>query len=238
MISWDYFWNAKFATASVQLLNQERNNIASFVRMSVDLSLPVRPKAESDLTNMRNDIRHVISGTASDDEDDNDSSPEMSLVDPYIVSASELYSLANFGCQQDQEAWVECFLPIIATILSKYIRHGTTPNSKKISASFWEAIHVVNGELAGKTVTGIPTAEEALIRLFIIRHDLLATIFKEHVDTLIHLLKNRSALGAPADDVPEGVDMNSVLNHHYILAPIAYVQGSVEIYDFGHSVLH
>jgi hypothetical protein len=43
-----------------------------------------------------------------------------------------------------------------------------------------------------------------------------------YVDILIHLLKNLSALGAPpADDVPEGVEENSVLHSHNI-APVKF----------------
>jgi hypothetical protein len=159
-----------------------------------------------DLTNQLDDIRRVISVTCSDDDDDGDAtSPDKPSVDPYIAAASELYSSAFFG-RQDPEAWLKRFLPIIAGV-TKY-RNGTTPKSKGTSVTFWEAVDIISGDLAGQTVSQvIRTVHEALVRLLIIRH-LLASIFKEHLDVLIYLLKHRSALGAP----PEGVDESK----HYI----------------------
>jgi hypothetical protein len=116
-----------------------------------------------------------------------------------------LYSSAFFG-RQDPEAWLKRFLPIIAGV-TKY-RNGTTPNAKKTSVAFWEAVNKISGDLAGQTVSQvIRTVHEALVRLVIIRH-LLSSIFKEHLDVLMYLLKSRSALGAP----PQGVDEKK----HYI----------------------
>ena len=160
-----------------------------------------------DLTNQLDDIRHVISGTASDADDGSTTSPDKPSVTPYIAAASELYSSAFFG-RQDPEAWLERFLPIVASV-SKY-RQGTSPKSKGTSAAFWVAVDEISGDLAGQTVSQvIRTVHEALVRLLIIRH-LLSSVFKEHLDVLIYLLKNRSALGAPA--APQGVDELS----HYI----------------------
>lgn len=128
----DHFWNSKFATASVQLLNQERNNFASFVRTAVDLSLPPRHKPDSDLTEILNNLHDLYANTATDDDsNDMNASPGTSLStpDPYVVAASELYSASFFG-RQDPDAWRQRFLPIVAAV-SKYRRGGATPNSKK-----------------------------------------------------------------------------------------------------------
>lgn len=66
----------------------------------------------------------------------------------------------------------------------------------------------------------IRTVEEALVRLFIIRH-LLSTIFKGHLEVLINLLKkHRSSIVSPPH-VPEGAVESSVLKKHYI-APVTF----------------
>jgi hypothetical protein len=119
-----------------------------------------------DLTNQLDDIRHVISGTASD-ADDGSATPDKPSVTPYIAAASELYSSSFFG-RQDPEAWLKRFLPIIASV-SKY-RQGASPKSKGTSAAFWEAVNEIIGDLAGQTVSQvIRTVQEALVRLLIIK---------------------------------------------------------------------
>jgi hypothetical protein len=68
----EHFWQSRFATASVQLVNQEQNNYASFVRASVDLSLPPRPKPDLELIKILDNLRHYAS-TPGDEEDNVDS---------------------------------------------------------------------------------------------------------------------------------------------------------------------
>jgi len=45
----DHFWKSCIATSALHYLNQERNNLALFVRTSVELSLPDRPTETSEL---------------------------------------------------------------------------------------------------------------------------------------------------------------------------------------------
>ena len=56
---------------------------------------------------------------------------------------------------------------------------------------YWEAVHkIVAIKLVGKTVSQIiKTVEESLIWLIIIKH-LISTIFKDHLDVLVLLLKH------------------------------------------------
>lgn len=141
-----------------------------------------------------------------------------SLLDPYLVIASQLYSSAFFG-RQDPDAWLQCFLPIVATATT-YRNKTSTPNSKKSSTKYWEAVNeIISSKLAGKTVSQvIKTVEEALIRLIIIKH-LISTIFKDHLDVLVYLLKQQSSLGAaPSDVILEQAMNNAVLpvTSHYV----------------------
>jgi hypothetical protein len=149
-----FFWQSSFATNSIQLVNQERNTYASFVRTSVDLSLPPPPNSSSLIT-LLNDLHEEVV--------DNDSLPDMSSENhQFLVAASELYSLALLGCQ-DPDTWRVGFLPIVATV-TKYRTGASTPNSKKERAKFWEAVNKINGELSGKTVSQvIRIVDESLI---------------------------------------------------------------------------
>jgi hypothetical protein len=211
----DHFWKSRFATSSVQLINQERNNFASFVRTAVDLSLPLK-KSDEELS----DILSVIENSL-DDENHLEIFLDMSGLDPYVVAASELYSAAFFG-RQDTEAWQQRFLPIAATV-TRY-RRGTTPISKKSIACFWVAVRQLEKELEGKTVsTVIRIVQEALTRLIVIRH-LLSTVFKDNIDALIVLLSHREAISAPdlSDGLQESVmTKSSKLKAHYI-APVTF----------------
>jgi hypothetical protein len=173
-----FFWQSSFTINSVQLVNQERNTYASFVRTSVDLSLA---PPNSSLINLLNDLCKEV--------EDNDSLPEdmSSRNHQFIIAALELYSLALFG-RQDPDAWLQCFLPIVATI-TKYRKGASTPNSKKEPAKFWDAVNKINRELSGRTVSQlIHIVDESLIRLFIIKH-VISSIFKDHLDILTLLLK-------------------------------------------------
>jgi hypothetical protein len=149
-----FFWQSSFATNSIQLVNQERNTYASFVRTSVDLSLPPCPP-NSSLINLLNGLCKEV--------EDNDSLPDMSSENhQFIIAASELYSLALFG-HQDPDAWLQRFLPIVATI-TKYRKGMSTLNSKQECAKFWDAVNKINRELLGKTVSQvIHIVDESLI---------------------------------------------------------------------------
>ena len=219
----EHFWQSRFATASVQLVNQERNNYASFVRASVDLSLPPRPKPDLELIKILDNLRHYAStpGDEEDNVDSNHSYQDESLsVHPYLDIASQLYLSAFFG-RQDPDAWLQCFLPIVATMTT--YRNGTsTPNSKKTSTKYWEAVNkIIADKLVGRTVSQvIKTVEEALIRLIIIKH-LISTIFKDHLDVLIFLLKCRSSLGAaPSGSTVDQQAINNavlpIISSHYV----------------------
>jgi hypothetical protein len=209
----EHFWQSRFATLSVQLVNQEQNNYASFIRASIDLSLPPR-KPDLELIQILNNLRHSDSTPGLDEDDSVDSNvaipDEISSVDPYLDMASQLYSSAFFG-RQDLDAWLQRFLPIVATITT--YRNGTsTPISKKNSTKYWEAVNkIVAIELVGKTVSQvIETVEESLIRLIVIKHLISSTIFKDHLDILVLLLKSRSSLGAAPSD--STVDQPAVNN--------------------------
>jgi hypothetical protein len=113
----------------------------------------------------------------------------------FLIAASELYSSALFG-RQDPEAWLQRFLPIVATVTT-YRRGASTPNSKKDRAKFWGAVNKISRQLSGQTVSQvIRIVDESLIRLFIIKH-VISSIFKDHLDILTLLLKLRPALSTP-----------------------------------------
>jgi hypothetical protein len=151
-------------------------------------------------------------GDEDDNVDSNISIPdEISSVDPYLDMASQLYSSAFFG-RQDPDAWLQRFLPIVATIM-KYRNGTSTPISKKNSTKYWEAVNnIIAGKLVGKTVSQVIKAvEESLIWLIVIKH-LISTIFKDHLDVLVLLLKRRSSLGAAPSDDSTGGDQQAVNN--------------------------
>jgi hypothetical protein len=194
----EHFWQSRFATSSVQLVNQELNNYASFIRASINLSIPPR-KPDLERIQILDNLRHSDSTPGCDEDDNVDSNiaipDEILSVVPYLDMASQLYSSTFFG-RQDPDAWLQRFLPIIAMVTT--YRNGTsTPISKKNSTKYWEAVNeIVVVQLVGKRVSQvIKTVEESLIQLIIIKH-LISTIFKDHLDVLVLLLKHRSSLGA------------------------------------------
>jgi hypothetical protein len=186
----EHFWQSRFATSSMQLVNQEHNNHASFIRASVDLSLPPR-QPDLEFIQILDNLRHsdITPGDEDDNVDSNISTPDkISAVNPHLDMASQLYSSTFFG-RPDPDAWLQRSLPIVATITT--YRNGTsTPICKKSSTKCWEAVNkIVAGKLVGKTVSQvIKSVKESLIQLIIIKH-LISTIFKDHLDVLVLLLK-------------------------------------------------
>jgi hypothetical protein len=199
----EYFWNKSFAVTSIKSLNQERNNFASFVRRSVDLLLPTSPKGDPDRGAVFDAIRIANAPLTTVDTR---TFPAPSVALSYFVAASEVYSSAFFG-RRDSDAWLRYFLPIVAAV-SKY-RSGKDPNSAKTTTEFRNRIEVINVELAGKTVSDvISTVEEALVRLFIIKY-VLSSIFKDQLEILELLLKQRSAIAGLTNDCIAPVTLNN-----------------------------
>jgi hypothetical protein len=204
----DHFWKSCIATSALHYLNQERNNLALFVRTSVELSLPDRPTETSELTTLLSALRG----------DDASFSPDMEMVDPYILAAAELYSAAFFG-RVDQDAWIKRILPIVASV-TKYRSGNTTPISKKKKSSFWVAVDDIYRDLDGTTVsTHLHVVEESLIRLMVVRH-LLSSVFKNHHDVLISLIKNRAGIPPFEDDGSEAPLGDDAVKKHFI-APLS-----------------
>jgi hypothetical protein len=193
----------------LHLLNQERNNYAAFVRLCCDLSLPKRPEQNADGLTLLLDSLRTEYVRIEDDSIINDSCflpLDLEDVHPFLVAASELYSLAFFG-RQDQHSWLKRFLPVVAGVTS-YRKGRQSQHMKKDQAKYEEGINAIFNKLHGKTVSDVlKIVDEALIRLFIIKH-ILSSVFKKHVDVLILLLTSLTSLAPP--------DGNADYQSHFI----------------------
>jgi hypothetical protein len=185
----------------LHLLNQERNNYAAFVRLCCDLSLPERPEQNADgLTSLLDSLRteYIQMGHDSILNDSCFLPLDLDDVHPFLVAASELYSSAFFG-RQDQHSWLKRFLPVVAGVTS-YRKGRQSQHMKKDRAKYEEGINAIFKKLHGKTVSDVlKIVDEALIRLFIVKH-ILSSVFKKHLDVLILLLRSRTSLAPPDPD--------------------------------------
>jgi len=201
----EHFWVNSFATASVTILNQERNNLAQFVRTAVECVLGFEatgtrgvPKAE--LNAMFNSLPIDIFPREEDKVPS-----DGGAINLYFEKCTALYAAAHFG-RQDQDAWKNFFMPIVVCVTKYRVKSNSrsdnpSPLSGKNIQNFSTIVNkIIREELEGKTVSLLlrksKPALEALLRVQVVKY-IVSSIFKGHIDVLVNLLKRRSSLGEP-----------------------------------------
>jgi hypothetical protein len=229
----EHFWVSSFATASVTILNQERNNLAQFVRLAVECVVGNSdpgskgvPKAElkAMFDSLPIDIFPRDQETVPSDGGE---------IDPYLHNCASLYAAVHFG-RCHQECWKKFFMPIVVCVT----KYRVKPNSRSLNPSplsgknihnFSTAVNkIIREELQGKTVSSLlrksKPALEALLRLQVVKY-ILSTIFKGHHDVLVNLLKGNSSLGDPPSVPNARMDNQAQFYRDYYIAPINYSSG-------------